>query len=84
MNIIDAVKSGRPFKRKGHAHYTHPLQDGVFVSKEDLLADDWELETEKKELSWYDIRIAIAKVYNCDLSNNLSLHALKEELGFKE
>lgn len=40
MNIIDAVKSGLPFRRKGWGHWFIP---GIVhnFSDEDILATDW-------------------------------------------
>lgn len=48
MNIIEAVKSGKRFRRKGNDGYLNP-DHAHFLTKEDLLAD-YEIE-EKIELS---------------------------------
>lgn len=51
MNLIEAIKSGKRFKRRGHtgwmSEYTYAF------SKEDVLSQDYEIETEKKEITLY-------------------------------
>ncbi len=45
MNIQDAIKSGKPFKRKewsNGAWYT--VENGLRYLTEDVLADDWEIQ----------------------------------------
>jgi hypothetical protein len=49
MNIIEAIKSGRPFRRKGWDDYLvldgdYFLKNMEAIKKELLLADDWEVE----------------------------------------
>lgn len=49
MNIIEAMKSGKPFKRRGWDDYIF-IDDAYFLKnpdslkKEFLLADDWEVQ----------------------------------------
>ena len=43
MNLIEAVNSGKRFKRENWQHYYDKIET------RDILADDWELEPE-----WYD------------------------------
>lgn len=51
MNIIEAIKSGKRFRRSWHADYSKtefPLRDlNPRFSCEDILAEDWEIEEEK-------------------------------------
>lgn len=64
MNLIEAVKSGRPFKRPDwdFYHKLHELEVETDLSTyfdlnaEELLADDYELEPEKKprRVGWTD------------------------------
>lgn len=61
MNLLEAIKSGKPFKRPAHAEYlvateTNGLQwmglvleDAVSLSTAALLAEDWELKPEPRE-----------------------------------
>lgn len=59
MNLIEAIKSGRPFFRKSHAHHGEdPYRDGLawlrsfqleecnnsHLVVDDILADDWEIQ----------------------------------------
>ena len=57
MNIQEAIKSGKPFKRTGDKVYylSRTVTDCKTFYYEDILADDWEIETVKKELSAKDI-----------------------------
>ena len=58
MNIIEAIKSGKSFKRTGEDEYIHVgffkrqgSGDIIEIQEEDLFADDWEIEEEKIELT---------------------------------
>lgn len=56
MNLADAIKSGKPYRRKSNtsnAHYVFQIKGGKFwytemwadqITAEDILADDWEVE----------------------------------------
>lgn len=100
MNIIEAVTSGKRFRttdRDGSWYFVG--KDGgikvqiegaeveainVFLRK-DLLLDDWEVEEEKKELSWNQIDEAIRGglyTYREPWSPGLILR-IKELLGFE-
>lgn len=48
MTIIEALKSGKPFKRKSWDKHLPPNPEGVFWYREDLMADDWEVKEERK------------------------------------
>lgn len=60
MTIIEAIKSGRPFRRPLQTNYTLMDQwEWYSFRQEDLLADDWEVEEPKitvtlseKDLNW--------------------------------
>lgn len=44
MNIIEAIKSGRPFKRKNSKSWF--FTNGIYsYSNDDIVADDWEVES---------------------------------------
>lgn len=64
MNIIEAIKSGKKFRRPGHAHwfYIGKNQDYIEyqtdygnrrynVTLNDIFADNWEIEEEKIEIT---------------------------------
>lgn len=44
MNLIEAVSSGLLYRRKGEEKWLGS-GDGLAVTKEDILADDWETKT---------------------------------------
>lgn len=50
MNIIEAIKSGRRFRRKYEKNWYSPISDNYpminisAISRENFLADDWEIE----------------------------------------
>ena len=49
MNLIEAVQSGRPFRRgAGHAYHTDPIDLGP-LDFEDITSTDWELKPEPRE-----------------------------------
>lgn len=56
MNLIDAIKSGKPFKRKEWRSIDWFDFDDVrhTFSKEDIVAGDWEIQKEPKKrwLAW--------------------------------
>ena len=77
MNFLEAVKSGKRFRRKGEEKYLNGDLHGdanvillfcdfvsVALNIELLLAEDYELEEEKIKLSWSEIENAIDKYYN--------------------
>lgn len=73
MTLIEAVKSGRKFRRKiwadrfGRDYWTIYGCRGFLVLDEDVLADDWEVEPtpviitrEQFEAAWYRARTRAA------------------------
>ena len=44
MNIIDVVKTGKNFKRKDQEFFVNSYQRDIKLTKDDLLADDWETQ----------------------------------------
>ncbi len=45
MTIQEAVESGRKFKRPIHGTYSLLQFGWIWLSKEDILANDWEVES---------------------------------------
>lgn len=63
MNIIEALKTGRPFKRK-FERLLYPAKADHRFTTEDILADDWEVQPEILEISrdeWFASVAAWAK-----------------------
>lgn len=85
MNIYEAAKSGKPFKRPGKEYWELSHPEWTFVlDLVDVVADDWEvyIEPEQKiELSWEAIYAAMMK--NCT-SGDPFFESIKKDLGFKE
>jgi hypothetical protein len=81
MTIIEAIKSGKAIGRKGHSFYIHQCHsdktaahglfeptyflDCVSLTKEDILADDWEIEEKKVEITRDQFIHAFAQAYCC-------------------
>ena len=54
MNIFEAVKSGKKFKRKNWVVWYEGKDEPAFMLS-DILAEDWEVEEpKKKKTAWID------------------------------
>lgn len=72
MTLIEALKSGRPFKRKGDRFWCVapdtleiPHEDGdgqTIVKRQDILVDDWEIQDKKVEITRTEFWEAVNKV----------------------
>lgn len=85
MNIIEAVKLGKPFRRKGmKAWYRkQDLDSGIYFYSKDFLEEDWEVYEEKLELSWEQIKKAINDSHIENGANGQKfMSGIKEKLGF--
>ena len=80
MNIIEAIKSGRKFKRSGCGFYL--VTSSYRFSTEDLLAEDWEIEEEKIEISRELLRRAFERTWALGGSYESAIYYLENELGF--
>ena len=97
MNIIEAIKSGRRFKRKDDIIWYS--DKNLWIHYSDVLAEDWEIEPEpepeeKIELSWKQIKAALSRALfrqHNEIGERISQHLhseldlndlLKSELGF--
>lgn len=49
MNIIEALKSGKRFRRKGMSFWYS--NENLMVSTDHILDDEWEIEEEKVEVT---------------------------------
>ena len=50
MTLQEAIKSGKRFKRPFDAAWIEPVT-GYYLEGEDILADDWEIEEQKVEIT---------------------------------
>lgn len=85
MNIIDAMKSGKTYRRCFSGGWYLPGCAYPNLSKEDILADDWEVEEERINLSWNDIAVSLLKEFDTTkggLHSFISVEAFKVSLGF--
>lgn len=89
MNIINAIKSGKNIRRPSYDEYCyvpHAVNDRVCLTKEELLAEDWEIEEQKIELSWEQIHKAMREYFCIPPYVNgeiKSMVKLKKDLGFE-
>jgi hypothetical protein len=87
MNIIEAVKSGKRFRRKGQPRYLELFHDiDLCLSVVDIAADDWEVEEKKVTITESDFNAALVRTTNSfsiyDGPNTCEyLRQLKKELG---
>lgn len=92
MNIIEAIKSGKRFKRPGDEKW-HPNSQNAakrfnietcMIAKNycDIIADDWEVEIQKVELTRSDIENAFCRT-QWRVTDPPFLDRFLKELGFK-
>ena len=96
MTLQEAIKSGKRIRRQKYIRFdwltvTHDKlvnrSYGFFepFKMEDILADDWEVEEEKRELKWIQIEAILEKLLSFDARANARFKkSFKKELGFKE
>ena len=83
MNIIEAVSSGRPFRRpKWLGYITLEEVEDMCFSVEDLLAADYSIELKKVTITEEDFNKAVARTGNLYHQDQWYwADALKKELG---
>ena len=81
MNILQAIDSGKSFKRKGsktwngnHPEYTYDF------TYQDLLATDWEIEERKIEITESEFDAAISGVSQ---KHDSSLYSILHDLKYR-
>lgn len=96
MNIIEAIKSGKRFRRAGTDRYLHfvDVEDGIrddgglaCFSYSGLLADDWEVEESMVPITEQQLDDIIKGSTSWGAVQNglclVDIAKFKEELGFK-
>ena len=92
MNIVDAMKSGKTVKRKpwnrfGHIEYfdrfTFTNNHTTLLEKEDVIADDWEIEEQKVEVTKNQIRDLLNKYWN-NVDVQVGRELILKDLGFED
>lgn len=87
MTIIEAIKSGQPFRRRGSAITYASLGPGIssvirpMFTREELLADDWEIEEEKVTITRKQL---IGAIYEVGTMTGAESGQVAKLLGFKE
>jgi hypothetical protein len=80
VNIIEAIKSGKRFRRKGQPRYLELFHDiDLCLSAVDIIADDWEVEEAKVTLTKSQFEAAWQKVIFFD--SPMVRDLLAKELG---
>lgn len=86
MNIIDAVKSGNPFRRKSkiiHASAWDCTSPNLNLSPADILADDWEVKEKKIEVTESQLDGILYNVLDeKNPDDKAAIRAIKSMLGF--
>jgi hypothetical protein len=85
LNIIDAVKSGKRFRRKLPYKQTHWYENEsplllVGFNRENILATDWEIEERKIEITESEFDAAVAISFRCKYLHEEAMEELKERL----
>ena len=82
MTILEAIKSGKPFKRAAKFnYYTISNKDVFILTYYDIIADDWEVEEKKIEVTETQLRDAYHKAYG--QIDGTTIENLVKLLGFK-
>lgn len=93
MTLQEAIKSGLEFKRPGHAFWLNNNTDRYlcFYTREDVLADDWEIKEEKITITKSQLLKALddscqllSSSYQGAFYGKVSREAILKTLGFKE
>ncbi len=97
MNIIDAIQSGKKFKRIIHPYYMEIISTANFqlhyydkkddgfrkyiLDTSDMVAYDWQLEEESRELKWSQIYSTFCSVLDIR-PHRIQKESIKIHLGF--
>ena len=87
MNIIDAIKSGKRYRRKTFHTTWFSVSDVVSWAQSDILADDWEIEEVRVTINASDLKMAWIKAcenikrYDDTTPSHWLCVELKKELG---
>lgn len=78
MNIIEAIKSGKRFKRKSEIAWMSGDQLYNYV-KADIIAEDWEVEPEPVTVTEYQFYSAYARALNKAMTSFGGISAPSQE-----
>lgn len=80
MTIQEAINSGKPIRRKSDKFWIdYNFHQRFYINVEEILADDWEIEEEKIEITRSQLNAALGSyVFHASIIENVS-----KALGFK-
>lgn len=82
MNLIEAIKSGRPFKRSSwDRDFVRPPFVNLNLPAQDLIADDWEVEQTSVTITRKDFDSAWSKIWPNDPQFDSERNLIAKELG---
>ena len=85
MNILEAIKSGRAYKRHGDTVFLCNKYQKYYLTHEELIAEDYEIEPEKKiEITLAQLDVAFRNAIHSGNSGVGVFKLLAKELGFNE
>ena len=82
MNIIEAIKSDLPFKRKNGTYWYIDAKDHSFV-KAEILATDWEVEERKIEITESELNQILNEVIGTHHAGSSICTELKRRIFYK-
>ena len=96
MNLLEALATGKPLKRKTWGTFVHKLidrgncvaltnkdeTDFIFLCSEDLTATDYEVKEETKEFTFSEIAEALGKVVIQDSRYDLRMGNIENLYAF--
>ena len=87
MTIIEAIKSGKNFKRRHHGNTLWISKEclSLTIDKAALIADDWEVEEKKVEITHRDLLCAWGRALKARVNANMIVYFddLAKELGLE-
>lgn len=81
MDLVSAIKSGKRFSRPRAVAWCEPDNNFYSFKREDILADDWEIEEKSVMVTERELRDAFEKAAD---NREIFIEALIEELGLRE
>jgi hypothetical protein len=87
MTLVEAIKSGKRFRRKAWVAYTSPdywppnVAGPLSVTREDVLADDWEVKPDPVTITREQFNSAWDKAFSMDASTVERHIIMCRELG---
>jgi hypothetical protein len=68
VNLIEALKTGRALRRTDKPGRPHIAPGNPHYSKEEILADDWEVEEEKINITCTELTLAMQSLFGHGLT----------------